>query len=104
MGSLRPVSLAAIAVLLSGAAFAQTYGVGRPTTAEELKRIDITISPTGEGLPDGHGTPKEGAVLFQRKAASPATAKRVQAADRRPRCNRKKAPRFPSGTADTYCR
>jgi len=69
MGSLRPVtiSLAAITLLLSGSAFAQTYGVGRPTTPEELKRLDISISPTGEELPAGRGTVKEGETLFQKK-------------------------------------
>src|SRR5579864_6546820 len=59
--------LVTIALLLSSPAFAQTYGVGRPTTPEELRRLDISIGPTGEELPVGHGTPKEGAVLFQRK-------------------------------------
>jgi S-disulfanyl-L-cysteine oxidoreductase SoxD len=64
MGSLR---LAAIVLLLGSAAFAQTYGVGRPTTPEELSRLDISIGPTGEELPAGHGTAKEGATVFQRK-------------------------------------
>ena len=69
MDSLRPVTigLAAIAMLLSGPAFAQTYGVGRPTTPEELTRLDISISPTGENLPAGRGTVKEGEAIFQRK-------------------------------------
>ena len=44
MGSLRLVT---IALLLASPAFAQTYGVGRPTTAEELSRLDISIGPTG---------------------------------------------------------
>jgi len=95
MGSLRPVALAAIAVLLSGAAFAQTYGVGRPTTAEELKRIDITISPTGEGLPDGHGTPKEGAVLFQRKGCIACHGKEGAGGGAAPALQSKKGPEVP---------
>src|SRR5215467_789165 len=64
MGSLR---LGAIVLLLAAPAFAQTYGVGRPTTPEELRRLDISISPTGEELPVGHGTAKEGALLFRQK-------------------------------------
>ena len=66
MGSLR---LVAIALLLGSPAFAQspTYGVGRATTAEEISRLDISIGPTGEELPPGRGTAKEGAQLFQRK-------------------------------------
>ena len=64
MGSLR---LAAIALLIAGPALAQTYGVGRHTTPEELQRLDISIGPTGDELPQGHGTAKEGAQLFRLK-------------------------------------
>jgi cytochrome c len=56
--------------LLGGAAFAQspTYGVGRTPTAEELRRMDISIGPTGNELPPGRGTAKEGAQVFVQKA------------------------------------
>jgi cytochrome c len=66
MGSLR---LVAVALLLANPVFAQaqTYGVGRATTAEELSRLDISIGPTGEELPSGHGSAIEGAKLFQQK-------------------------------------
>src|SRR4051812_45755580 len=67
MGSLRVVT---ILLLLGSPAFAQspTYGVGRTPTAEELRRMDISISPTGEELPPGRGTVKEGQQLFAQKA------------------------------------
>ena len=66
MGSLR---LVAIALLLGSPAFAQspTYGVGRTPTPEEIRALDISIGPTGEELPPGRGTAKEGATLFQQK-------------------------------------
>jgi cytochrome c len=67
MGSLR---LVAIALLLGSPAFAQSspkFGVGRPPTAEEIRALDISIGPTGEELPPGRGTAKEGAQIFQRK-------------------------------------
>ena len=67
MGSLK---LAAIVLLLGSPAFAQsspTYGVGRAPTAEEIRALDISIGPTGEELPAGRGTAKEGAVLFEEK-------------------------------------
>lgn len=67
MGSLR---LAAIALLLAGPALAQSYGVGRVPTPEELRALDITIGPSGEGLPDGHGSAKEGAAIFQQKGCA----------------------------------
>jgi S-disulfanyl-L-cysteine oxidoreductase SoxD len=53
----------------AGSALAQspTYGVGRTPTAEELRRMDISVGPTGEELPPGRGTAKEGAQLFMSK-------------------------------------
>src|SRR5436309_11461954 len=67
MGSLRLVT---ILLLLGSPAFAQspTYGVGRTPSAEEIRRMDISIGPTGEELPPGRGTAKEGAQLFAQKA------------------------------------
>ena len=55
--------------LLGSPAFAQspTYGVGRTPTAEEIRRMDISIGPTGEELPPGRGTAKEGAQVFEQK-------------------------------------
>src|SRR5713101_6042026 len=70
MGSLRLVAVLLPTVLLLGSpAFAQspTYGVGRTPTAEEIRRLDISIGPTGEELPPGRGTAKEGAQVFEQK-------------------------------------
>jgi cytochrome c len=71
MGSLRLVTilLPTIVVLLGSPAFAQspTYGVGRTPTAEEIRRMDISIGSTGEELPAGRGTAKEGAKVFEQK-------------------------------------
>jgi len=64
MGSLRLVT---IVLLLGSPAFAQTYGVGRTPTPEEIRRLDISIGPTGEELPPGRGTAKEGAQVFEQK-------------------------------------
>src|SRR4029077_10678 len=66
MGSLRLVT---ILLLLGSPAFAQspTYGVGRTPTAEEIRRMDISIGATGEELPPGRGTAKEGAQVFELK-------------------------------------
>ena len=58
---------AAVALLVASPAFAQIYGIGRTPSADELRRLDISIGPAGEELPDGRGTVKEGATLFQRK-------------------------------------
>jgi mono/diheme cytochrome c family protein len=67
MGSLKA---AAILLLVASPAFAQspTYGVGRTPTTEEIRRMDISIGPTGEELPPGRGTAKEGAKVFEDRA------------------------------------
>jgi cytochrome c len=69
----NPLEVVTIALLLGSVvaspAIAQspTYGVGRAPTAEELGRMDISISPTGDELPPGTGTAKEGAQLYLTK-------------------------------------
>ena len=69
LNSLRVVAVAAIALLGSPAiAQSPTYGVGRTPTAEEIRRMDISIGPTGEELPVGRGTAKEGAQIYVQKA------------------------------------
>jgi mono/diheme cytochrome c family protein len=48
----------------------QKYGVGRRPTAEEIRAWDISIGPTGEELPPGRGTAKEGAQLYVQKGCA----------------------------------
>src|SRR5712671_4765407 len=70
MGTRRVFLMAfAFAVLIGVSALAQgpTYGVGRTPTAEEIRALDISIGPTGEELPPGRGTAKEGAEVFEQK-------------------------------------
>ena len=69
MGTLKVLVL----VLFMGVcALAQspTYGVGRTPTAEEIRAWDISVGPTGEELPAGHGTAKEGATLYVSKGCA----------------------------------
>src|SRR3954468_15573006 len=69
MGSLR---LAMIALLVGSPALAQspTYGVGHSPTPDEIRAWDISIGPTGEELPPGHGSAKEGAQLYRSKGCA----------------------------------
>src|ERR1700704_4543140 len=60
------VLLVGVSVLAQGA----TYGVGRTPTAEEIRALDISISPTGEELPPGKGTAKEGGELYRTKGCA----------------------------------
>ena len=56
-------------VLLSASVLAQgpTFGIGRTPTADEIRARDLTISRTGEELPAGRGTAKEGAQIYRTK-------------------------------------
>src|SRR5216117_907460 len=45
------------------------YGLGRTATDEEIRAWNIDVSPTGEGLPSGQGTVKQGAQVFAAKCA-----------------------------------
>ena len=47
-----------------------TFGLGRTPSAAELAALDIDIDTTGRGLPDGHGTAAEGAVVYAQQCAS----------------------------------
>jgi mono/diheme cytochrome c family protein len=41
--------------------------LGRPATAEEVAKIDISIPPDGKGLPAGSGTVAQGAAVYTQK-------------------------------------
>ncbi len=75
MGSHRTLPFAlALHLLIIGAttALAQgpSFGIGRSPSPEEIKALDISISPTGEELPPGKGTAKEGAQLYRTKGCA----------------------------------
>jgi len=55
---------------VSALAQSPTYGVGRTPSAEEIRAWDISIGPTGEELPPGRGTAKEGAQLYAQKGCA----------------------------------
>src|SRR5215203_5902748 len=70
LNALKVVTISLLLGSLVGSpAIAQspTYGVGRTPTADELRRMDISVGPTGEELPPGRGTAKEGAQVFIQK-------------------------------------
>lgn len=43
--------------------------VGRTATTEEIQARDITVLPSGKGLPPGKGTAKEGASIYATRCA-----------------------------------
>jgi S-disulfanyl-L-cysteine oxidoreductase SoxD len=54
-----------IAAMICATALAQTPG--RPATDAEIKAQDLTILPTGAGLPAGHGNAAHGKVVYVEK-------------------------------------
>ena len=54
----------------TGWAQSPTFGLGRTPSAEEMRALDIAISPTGQELPPGSGSAKEGAPLYAQKCAA----------------------------------
>jgi S-disulfanyl-L-cysteine oxidoreductase SoxD len=63
---------AGILLLVANVALAQApsyTNVGRAPTKEEIQAWDISVGPDGKGLPEGHGTSKEGAAIFAEKCA-----------------------------------
>lgn len=67
MASLKPAAIALLLLATPALAQSPKYGIGHPPSEAQLRALDISISNTGEGLPAGHGTAKEGAELFKEK-------------------------------------
>ena len=66
----RLVSPCLAGLLLAGAASVLSAtpgapGLGAPLTPAVLAGIELTVLPTGEGLPSGEGSVTEGAALYQ---------------------------------------
>src|SRR2546426_6305270 len=69
MGMLRVLSLV-LFTAISALAQSPTYGVGRTPSAEEIRAWDISVGPTGEELPPGRGTAKDGAQVYRAKGCA----------------------------------
>ncbi|MDI9880512.1 c-type cytochrome [Flectobacillus longus] len=46
------------------------YGFGRAVTQAEIDKIDIDVSPSGKGLPQGKGIATEGKKIFEAKCVA----------------------------------
>jgi len=60
------------ALLLASAANAAAPAppkLGRPASAEDVAKVDISIEPNGKGLPAGSGSVAQGAAIFAQKCA-----------------------------------
>ena len=61
---------AALLGLGCGVAGAQSPDLGRVATPEEIAAWDISIDPSGAGLPAGGGTARQGEAIFSAKCAA----------------------------------
>jgi cytochrome c len=61
--------LAALALACLGAR-AQSLDLGRVATPDEIAAWDISIDPSGAGLPAGRGSARTGAAIFAAKCAA----------------------------------
>ena len=64
------VALAIACTLGSGAAFAQSTGLGKPISEADIKQWDIAVLPDGTNLPPGSGTPAQGAKVYAQKCVA----------------------------------
>ncbi len=53
-----------------GSPSAGTAALGRLATADEIASWDVSIPPSGAGLPEGSGTARQGASVYQAKCAA----------------------------------
>ena len=70
--SLTVGSVLAVALVSWSAAIglrAQEFGLGRTPTPDEVRRMAITVPPSGAGLPDGRGTAAEGKGIYEAQCA-----------------------------------
>jgi len=58
------VPLMILAAPAAGLAQTPKFNVGTPLSQQEIQSFDRMIGPQGQALPAGHGTAKEGAVVF----------------------------------------
>jgi cytochrome c len=56
-------------IVLAGPSIADTFGLGRPATVDEVAAWDIDIRPDGKGLPEGRGTAAEGEEIYAESCA-----------------------------------
>lgn len=67
---LKAVVLAASVSVISGPAFAEKLGLGRPALPEEIAAWDWDVRPDGTGLPVGSGDALIGEGIFAEKCAA----------------------------------
>jgi len=63
--SMRSVATAAMLLYCVNVAAQDSPGLGEAVSAAEIEALDYTIEPDGTGLPQGSGSARQGAVVYQ---------------------------------------
>jgi S-disulfanyl-L-cysteine oxidoreductase SoxD len=66
----KRIAIVGAMLLIAGAVHAATPApprLGRPATPEDIAKVDISIPPSGEGLPAGSGSVAQGAAIYAQK-------------------------------------
>ena len=63
-------TLASLGATPPARAQAPTFGLGRAPTIEEIRAIDIGVTPDGQGLPPGSGTAEAGKKVFESRCVT----------------------------------
>ena len=63
------VSLALVFAFGASTALAETPGLGKSISEDDIKAWDIAVLPDGTNLPPGSGTPAQGAPIYSQKCA-----------------------------------
>ncbi len=64
MCTLKVAAVASLLFCLTVAA-QESPDLGMPVSATEIEALDYAVQPDGDGLPDGSGTAKQGATVYQ---------------------------------------
>lgn len=64
MCTLKVAAVASLLFCLTVAA-QESPDLGMPVSATEIEALDYAVQPAGDGLPDGSGTAKQGATVYQ---------------------------------------
>jgi mono/diheme cytochrome c family protein len=68
----KAIAVLGAVLVFAGAAHAASPAppkLGKPATADDIAKIDISITPDGKGLPSGSGSVAQGEMVFQQKCA-----------------------------------
>ena len=68
--SMRKPLLAIALTFGTGAALAQSPGLGKPVSEADIKAWDLAVLPDGTNLPPGSGTPAQGAKIYAEKCVA----------------------------------